>query len=72
MNDLQLASLSLSELRLLNDNIEFAIRAAIRERTAQKSPTVGPVARAVERVDLERERDAWIAARRSSKAVSMT
>ena len=68
--DLQLDKLSLNELRELNENIESAIRAAIRQRSAFKAQATGPAAAAPPKVDLERERDAWIAAKRSSKLVS--
>jgi hypothetical protein len=67
VNDSQLDKLSLRELRELKDSIDAAIRAAIRQRSEAKSKPVSPVAPAPVKIDLEGERDAWIAARRQAK-----
>ena len=61
MNDAQLAMMSVKDLRELRANIDAAIRAAIRSSRTQREPKVeAPVL-----IDLERERDAWTAARKS-------
>ena len=59
-----LDDLTMSELRTLKDAVDAAIRAAIakdrverEQRTSGAQPAAGPV-------DLERERDAWTAARK--------
>jgi hypothetical protein len=69
VKDPQLDKLSLKELRELKDSIDTAIRAAIRQRSEFKakparSATADPI-----KIDLEGERDAWIAARRQAKPV---
>ena len=70
MDELKLDKLSLKELQELDQNIDAAIRAAIRARTEMKAKAVGPAVIAPAKVDLERERDAWIAQKRSSKLLS--
>lgn len=62
--DLQIDTLTLTELRELKQNIEMAIRAAIREKNKAKTfvPAAGKVAAA--RIDLESEARAWMASRR--------
>ena len=70
VNDHQLDLLSVKELRELKDNIDTAIRAAIRERNKAKERPVMAAKAAPTPFDLERERDAWIAARRQSGAIS--
>jgi hypothetical protein len=71
VNEVQLDKLSLKELQELSANIDTAIRAQIRARSEMKArpPGVSHVAPPA-KVDLERERDAWIAAKRSSKLIS--
>lgn len=67
MDDSELAKLTVKELRALNERIELAIRAAIRAKQADKRATgvAHPaVAAAPTVIDLERERDAWLASRR--------
>lgn len=69
--DSELEAMSSLELMELHAEIHKAIRAAIREKNARLSmPMIGatpraaaaPAARAA--IDLERDRDAWLAARR--------
>ena len=66
MDDLQLEELSVKELLVLKENVDAAIRAAIRRRTELKAAATGPIATAPVKVDLESERDAWMAARRQA------
>lgn len=66
MSELPLAELPLGELRDLQDKVEQAIRARIREKNAARATggaAVKPVAEATPPIDLERERDAWLAKR---------
>lgn len=70
VNEVQLDKLSLKELQELSANIDTAIRAQIRARSEMKAKPAGVVEAAPAKVDLERERDAWIAAKRSSKLIS--
>ena len=67
MNELQLDQLSVRELQELKDSIETAIRALIRQRAAAKAQPVGPAAAIRPKVDLEHERDAWIAKRHAKQ-----
>lgn len=69
MNDLQLDTLSVNELRTLKENIDTAIRAAIRERNQAKQRPMTPVQAAPTKFDLERERDAWMAAKRTGSSL---
>jgi hypothetical protein len=71
MDNAQLEKLTVKELRELNTRIETAIRAAIRLKMLEKNPVVaaaGAATPAVSPVDLERERDAWLTARRAGVA----
>lgn len=70
VNEVQLDNLSLKELQELSANIDTAIRAQIRARSEMKAKPAGFAVAAPAKVDLERERDAWIAAKRSSKLIS--
>ncbi|MEQ1615902.1 MAG: hypothetical protein ABL904_24355 [Hyphomicrobiaceae bacterium] len=70
MNDHQLDLLSVNDLRELKNNIDNAIRAAIRERNKAKERPAVAIKPAPTPFDLERERDAWIAARRQSNAIA--
>jgi hypothetical protein len=68
VDDLQLEKLSVSELRELKDNVDNAIRAVIRARAQLKAQQAMPAqVKAPAKVDLERERDAWMAAKRQPK-----
>lgn len=70
LDKLQLDQMSLSDLRELKSEIEDAIRAIIRSNNAKvANPAATPVAQAAappSRVDLERERDAWMAKKMSA------
>lgn len=76
LDDVFLETLSVRELKDLNGRIELAIRAAIRSRNAALSGRNATVVRAPvtdvaappAMVDLERERDAWLARRNSRQA----
>ena len=63
VDDAQLEKLTVNELRDLKDQIDLAIRAVIRASRAPKP--LEPV-KAVEaaKFDLERERDAWLLAKK--------
>jgi hypothetical protein len=69
MDDTQLSQLSLLELQDLQAKLHVAIRAAIRQqqeaKAAGRKPS-SPVVEAAPTIDLARERDAWLARRRSS------
>jgi hypothetical protein len=68
MNDIDLENLSLLELIELQEQLHTAIRAAIRaQQEARKSPrtTAVPAIEPMATTDLTRERDAWLARRRS-------
>ncbi len=56
MSDVELAGMSVEELRALKDQVDDAIRVAIRR--SRPSP-VPATAVAVPTIDLEQERDAW-------------
>lgn len=61
--DIELEAMSVQELLELQAAIHAAVRAAIREKNARKAaPAPTPTLRTP--IDLERERDAWLAARR--------
>ena len=60
MDDAQLKSLTVKELLELQAEVELAIRAAIRAKR-EKKPAV---AAAPKKIDLERERDAWLSSRK--------
>ena len=66
--DSDLEAMPLQELLELHASIHQAIRAAIREKNARLSmPVIAPSAPAATvrpSIDLERDRDAWLAARR--------
>ncbi len=64
MNDAQLKKLTLKELRALNADIEQAIRAAIRAKNGAKASMPMAANAAPVKIDLERERDAWLSAKR--------
>ncbi len=74
MDDNELCKLSLLELQDLHAQLHLAIRAAIRaqqEAKAGKLPgAVAAPAKPVAAPDLARERDAWLAQRRSGATVS--
>lgn len=70
VNDHQLDLLSVKELKELKESIDTAIRAAIRERNKAKERPVVAAKPAPTPFDLERERDAWIAARRQSGVIA--
>ena len=66
MNDAELEQLSVKELGTLKDRIDLAIRAVIR---ASRAPNPGDPVPEMEPtkvtvMDLERERDAWLSAKR--------
>jgi hypothetical protein len=64
-DDRQLNLLSARELVELKNDIDTAIRAIIRGRSEAKANPAAALAQAsAPKVDLEAERDAWIAARR--------
>ncbi len=70
VNDLQLTQLTVQELQELKDSIDTAIRAHIRARAEMKAQAVAPAAKArLAPIDLERERDAWMAAKRQGKPI---
>lgn len=64
VNDAELAKLTSKELQDLQARIEDAIRAAIRAKNMAKIPAPKPAADAPKVIDLERERDAWLMAKR--------
>ena len=63
MDDAQLEMLTVKELRDLKDRIDLAIRAVIR---ASRAPKAAETTKAPDPVkfDLERERDAWLLAKK--------
>lgn len=69
MDDQLLKTLSSQELLKLKDTIETAIRAAIRQKNQARfvPASANPVSQP--RIDLARERDAWMAARAKPKAL---
>jgi hypothetical protein len=68
MNDadeIRLEELSVKELTALQARIHEAVRTIIRERNETKArPAAAPVDPAAKAIDLEMERDEWLAARR--------
>lgn len=69
--DVNLETMSVQELLDLQAQIHLAIRAQIREKNARLAGTAGTAmipapaaAAALPRIDLERERDQWLASRR--------
>ena len=60
--DIKLDAMSVAELRELQAEVEQAIRAVIRQRAQQKAAP--PPQKVNVPVDLEQERDAWLARRR--------
>ena len=70
MNDadeIRLEELSVKELTALQARIHEAVRAIIRGRNQAKArPAAAPVVPAVKAIDLEKERDEWLVARRGS------
>jgi hypothetical protein len=64
LDDAQLDKLTVKELQDLRANIDLAIRAVIRASRVGKTadPIVGPADPI--KIDLERERDAWLSAKR--------
>lgn len=60
MDDAQLNQLTVKELQVLKDQVDAAIRAAIRKKLSAKTPAP----KKIEKIDLERERDAWLLAKR--------
>lgn len=66
--DVNLETMSVQELLDLQAQIHLAIRAQIREKNARLAGTAmipAPTAAAtLPRIDLERERDQWLASRR--------
>ena len=65
MTDHELAKLSYKQLLALNGRIEAAIRAAIRAKQSSKTALATPAEAEATPMDLERERDAWLAGRKS-------
>lgn len=67
VQDGELEAMSVRELLALQAAVETAIRAAIRkkneERVALYRPATATTAAAPEPIDIERERDRWLAAR---------
>ncbi len=63
VDDAELEKLTVKELRDLKDQIDLAIRAVIR---ASRAPKLAEPANAPEpaKFDLERERDAWLLAKK--------
>jgi hypothetical protein len=63
VDDAQLEKLTVKELRDLKDQIDLAIRAVIR---ASRAPMSAEPVKAAEpaKFDLERERDAWLLAKK--------
>jgi hypothetical protein len=65
VEEICLDKLSVKELRELKENIELAVRAAIRERNKPKLVASNPAKVAPAKpIDLESEARAWMAARR--------
>lgn len=64
LTDLELEKMSVKELQDLKDQVHVAIRAQIRKRAEMKAAPPAPKAAPVP-LDLERERDAWMASRKS-------
>lgn len=72
VKDSELEMMSVRDLLDLQAALQTAIRAAIRRKAEEKSASARPeaavAAAPVQRADLERERDAWLAARRRGGA----
>jgi hypothetical protein len=64
MEGAELDQMTTVELRALKDRIDTAIRAAIAKRRIEKS---GVAERPMGVVDLEKDRDAWMARRSTSR-----
>ena len=64
VQDNELAQLSSRELRDLQERIEAAIRAAIRAKNMAKLPVSQRPLEGPKPIDLERERDVWLMAKR--------
>jgi len=62
VNDDELKTLTSRELCELRDQVEVAIRAAIRAKRSK--PAASPTTAPAPSIDLERERDAWLSAKR--------
>lgn len=63
--EIELDTMSVKELRQLKDDIEAAVRAAIRQRNRLKVASSTPAISApVKPMDLEAEARTWLAARR--------
>lgn len=65
VDDAELDKLTAKELLDLKDRIEIAIRAAIRSKLAAKQSPVPSTGDGAPSIDLERERDAWLSAKRT-------
>ena len=63
VDDTQLDQLTVKQLHALKDAIEVAIRAQIRAKRSPQAATAA-VAASPPKMDIERERDAWLSARR--------
>jgi hypothetical protein len=74
MDDTQLEKLSLLELQDLQAQLHVAIRAAIRKqqeaRAAGPNAVIKPAQSPSPSLDLARERDAWLARKRSGSSVA--
>ena len=64
MGEIQLEQLSVKELLELQARIHSAIRAQIRARNESRGTMPAPVTPPPEKADLERERNAWLEARK--------
>jgi hypothetical protein len=64
VDDMQLDTLSVAELRELKDTIDDAVRAVIRERNKPKPMVTAATTSAAPILDLASEASAWLAARR--------
>jgi hypothetical protein len=66
VDDTQLEKLTIAELHALKEDINLAIRAVIRAKRLSKEAPIQPLVKdePVKIMDLERERDAWLLAKR--------
>ena len=64
MDEAQLDRLTVRELRVLIEAIDVAIRAAIRAKRVPQMNALGTKPPEPVKMDLERERDAWLLAKR--------
>ena len=65
VNDAELYTLTVKELLELKDRIDLAVRAAIRAKRTGTTEGINTVTEAAPtKIDLERERDAWLSAKR--------